>query len=119
MVVGAGQVRFIHLPKGPLFALTGMYDVWHSPDAGELRTHTIITCEANTLMAPIHNRMPVILPRDAEAAWLDPQETRAAAVLPMLQPYPAEAMEAYPVSSAVDSPRNDRPALIAQMPFYD
>jgi putative SOS response-associated peptidase YedK len=59
--------------------------------------------------------MPVILPREAEAAWLDPQETRAAALLPLLQPYTSEAMAAYPVSTAVNSPRNEGPALIAPL----
>jgi putative SOS response-associated peptidase YedK len=113
------QPYFIHLPSESLFALAGLYDVWHSTDGSELRTYTIVTCEANSLMAPIHNRMPVILPRDAEAVWLDPQETRAAAVLPLLQPYPAEAMAAYPVSTAVNSPRNEGPALIAPLDRED
>jgi putative SOS response-associated peptidase YedK len=60
--------------------------------------------------------MPVILPRDAEAAWLDPDESRTAAVLPLLRPYPAERMAAYPVSTAVNSPQHDGPALIAPAP---
>jgi putative SOS response-associated peptidase YedK len=106
------QPYFIHLPDEPLFAFAGLYDIWHSPDGSELPTYTIITCAPNELMAPLHNRMPVILARDAEAAWLDPGETRAAAVLPLLQPFPAEAMAAYAVSTAVNSPGTDGPAPI-------
>jgi putative SOS response-associated peptidase YedK len=109
------QPYFIHLRDEPLFAFAGLYDVWHGPDGSELRTYTILTCEANELLAPIHHRMPVMLPRDAEPAWLDPQETRAAAVLPLLQPYSAEAMAAYPVSTAVNSPRNEGPVLVAPL----
>jgi putative SOS response-associated peptidase YedK len=105
------QPYFIHLSDEPLFAFAGLYDIWYSPDGSELRTYTIITCEANALMAPIHNRMPVILPRDAEAAYLDPTETRVAAILPLLQPFTADAMEAYPVSPAVNSPSSDGPTL--------
>jgi putative SOS response-associated peptidase YedK len=60
--------------------------------------------------------MPVILPQDAEPAWLDPEETAAAAVLPLLQPYDAEAMAAYPVSTAVNSPRHQGPALLTPLP---
>jgi len=107
------QPYFIHLRDELLFAFAGLYEIWHSPDGSELRTYAIITCQSNQLMAPIHNRMPVILPREAEAAWLDPKENRAAAVLSFLQPITAEAMDAYPVSTAVNSPRNDGPALIA------
>jgi putative SOS response-associated peptidase YedK len=110
------QPYFIHLPGEPLFAFAGLYEIWHSPDGSELRSYAIITCQPNQLMAAIHNRMPVILPGEAEAAWLDPAETRVAAVLPLLQPYPAEAMEAYPVSTAVNSPRNDGPGLIDPVP---
>jgi putative SOS response-associated peptidase YedK len=66
------QPNLIHLPEEPLFTFAGLYDTWHSPDGSELRTYTMITCEANALMAPIHNRMPVILPRAAEVAWLGP-----------------------------------------------
>jgi putative SOS response-associated peptidase YedK len=112
----AGREPYVvHLPDEPLLAFAGLSDVWYSPDGGEGRTYTIITCEPNAVMAPIHNRMPAILPREAEAAWLDPAETRAAAVLPLLRPYPAERMATYRVSTAVNSKRNEGPALIAPL----
>lgn len=113
------QPYFIHLREKPLFAFAGLYEIWHSPDGSELRTYAILTCQPNQLMAPIHNRMPVILPREAETAWLDPEETRAAAVLPLLKPFAAELMETYPVSTTVNSPRNDGPALIIPVPLAD
>ncbi len=113
---GGKQPYFIHLRDERLFAFAGLYEIWHSPDGSELRTYTIITCPPNQLMAPLHNRMPVILPREAEAAWLDPQETRVAAVLPLLQPSDSESMAAYPVSTLVNSPANDGPGLIERLP---
>jgi putative SOS response-associated peptidase YedK len=104
---------FIRLPREPLFAFAGLWESWYGPDGDELHTYTILTTTPNTLMAPIHVRMPVILPREAEGRWLDPAETRAADLLPLLQPYPAELMTAYPVSRAVNDPRSDGRALIA------
>ena len=64
----------------------------------------------------IHDRMPVILDPEAETRWLDPQVVEGAAVLPLLRPFPAERMEAYPVSTLVSSPQNDGPALIEPAP---
>ncbi|HMA36199.1 MAG TPA: SOS response-associated peptidase [Chloroflexia bacterium] len=98
---------------GALFAFAGLYDIWHGPDGAELATYTIVTTAANPLLRPIHERMPVILPRAAEARWLDPAVEDPDALLPLLQPYPADAMVAYPVSAAVNSPAQDGPALIA------
>jgi putative SOS response-associated peptidase YedK len=63
-------------------------------------------------MAAIHTRMPVILPRNAEAVWLDRSLEDPARLLPLLVPYSAENMDAYAVSPAVNSPRNDSPACI-------
>jgi putative SOS response-associated peptidase YedK len=109
------QPYYIHLPAEPLFAFAGLYDTWHAPDGSELWTYTIITTEANALMAPIHDRMPVILPQEVEAAWLDPHETNAGEVVDLLQPYTASEMEAYPVSSAVNSVRNQGPELVERI----
>ncbi len=98
---------------GDLFAFAGLYDIWHGSDGSELHTYTIITTEANDLAKPIHERMPVILRREDEARWLDPELSDAAKLLPMLQPYPADLMVAYPVSLAVNSPAFDSAELIA------
>jgi len=77
-----------------------------------VRTCTIITVEPNSLIAPIHNRMPAILRPEEEAAWLDVSIKDVPAILEMLKPYPAEEMEAYPVGRRVNSPAVDEPGCI-------
>jgi putative SOS response-associated peptidase YedK len=105
------QPYYMQLLDAELFALAGIYTETQSGDE-RTRNCAIITTSPNVLMAPIHNRMPVILSREAEAAWLDPELTLAEAVLGYLKPYPADQMRAYPVSSLVSSVRNDGPELI-------
>jgi putative SOS response-associated peptidase YedK len=73
---------------------------------------TIITTEPNDLLESIHNRMPVILPRDAYARWLDPAEVSAQELQGLLVPYPAEEMTAYEISTLVNSPQNDSPEIV-------
>jgi putative SOS response-associated peptidase YedK len=72
----------------------------------------IITGEPNELMAPIDNRMPVILPQEAWARWLGEEPAANEDLQALLKPYPAERMRAYLVSTRVNSPRNDVPELI-------
>src|SRR6476659_3210485 len=67
-------------PAG-LFAFAGLYDIWHGPDGRALTTYTILTTAADPVLAPIHARMPVVVPRTAEAAWLDSHLTDPAAIL--------------------------------------
>lgn len=81
---------------GDMFALAGLYDVWKSPNGAELTTCTIITCQPNAVMAPIHNRMPVILKPEDEDAWLDPDMTEVEEITSYLQPCPDELLEALP-----------------------
>jgi putative SOS response-associated peptidase YedK len=109
------QPMYIHLKSGEPFAFAGLWEVWHSPLGDEIPSCTIITTEPNDLMAPIHNRMPVILPRDAYLEWLDPAERPAEKLQGFLRPYPAAAMEAYPVSTAVNNPRADSPECIVRV----
>jgi putative SOS response-associated peptidase YedK len=106
------QPYFIHLKGGELFGFAGLYDIYRDKAGNELRTFTIITTEANELMLPLHNRMPVILRREDEDRWLDPAVTEPGAVLDLLKPYPAEWMEAYPVAKLVNSPENDGPEVL-------
>jgi putative SOS response-associated peptidase YedK len=105
------QPYWIRLQSGELFAFAGLWDTWHDPEGGELHTYTIITCAPNALMEPIHNRMPVILRRDDEEAWLDPDTVESERLLLLLRPYAAAEMEAWPVSRAVNNPRADSPNL--------
>lgn len=102
---------YVRLASGKPFAFAGLWERWR-PDDTPLLTCTIITTRPNTLLAPIHNRMPVILPPEAHARWLDPAEQRSGALDDLLKPYPAEQMVAYAVSRLVNSPANDVPACI-------
>jgi len=102
----------IRLQDGALFAFAGLWDEWHAPDGSPLRSCTIITTAPNAVTAPIHDRMPVILRPSDEALWLDPSVKDAAALLPLLVPYPADVMEAYAVSRSVNAPMVDDAACI-------
>jgi putative SOS response-associated peptidase YedK len=110
---GKTPYRFV-LKSGNPFAFAGLWDHWQSPDGSELLTCTIITTSANSLVAPVHDRMPVILKDEFVQAWSAYAEKPAEEFLPMLQPYPAELMRAYPVSSQVNSPRKDGPQMIEE-----
>jgi putative SOS response-associated peptidase YedK len=103
---------YIRLKSERPFALAGLWERWDSPDGSKILSCTIITTEPNALMQPIHNRMPVILPESAYPAWLAPGEADPAALQPLLAPFSAEAMLAYPISRLVNSPENDIPEVI-------
>lgn len=104
----------IRLRDGGLFAFAGVYDVWREPSSDErVESFSIVTTTPNDLLKTIHNRMPVILPAEAEDFWLDPDNRDIAGLKSLLRPYPAEEMEAYEVSKAVSRPGNEGPALIA------
>lgn len=112
-----GKVPYhIRLKGGAVFGLAGLYDTWHDPEGTELRTCTIITTSANELMSRIHNRMPVIVRPEDEERWLDPGITDPAEVMDLLRAYPAEEMEAYPVSTLVNSATNDLEAVLDPLP---
>ena len=112
--VGAdGKKQPIHfqLADGGLFAFAGLW-THRTDDAGELvESCTIITTRPNELVAPVHDRMPVILPRDLEPDWLDQGVSKEHAIA-LLEPYPASAMLALQVSTRVNSVRNDDPGLL-------
>jgi putative SOS response-associated peptidase YedK len=109
---GSRRPMRIMLKSGEPFAFAGLYETWKDPQGQSVRSCTIITTDSNTLIQPIHDRMPVILPRDAEAAWLDPVFEDTGALLELLVPYPSEEMTAYEVSKLVNSPRNESPEVI-------
>jgi putative SOS response-associated peptidase YedK len=103
---------FIHMKDRAPFALAGLWDSWESPDGSSIKTCTIITTAPNELMANLHNRMPVILhPRD-HARWLDASAQSPENLLPLIKPYPADVMSAYPVSTLVNKPENNSPELV-------
>lgn len=97
---------------GALFAFAGLWSVWHRGGADELRTFTIVTTKANAAVAPLHDRMPVILPRDAERAWLAP-DTAPSRLRGLLVAAPADALAPRAVGPAVNDARNDGPECLA------
>ena len=103
---------YIRLASNTPFAFAGLWEVWNSTDGSMILSTTIITTEPNELMQSIHNRMPVILPAEAYQTWLEPGEQNLEGLAPLLKPYPAEQMIAYPVSTLVNSPANDLPQCI-------
>jgi putative SOS response-associated peptidase YedK len=103
---------FVHLPQDPCFAFAGLYDEWHDPAGTVLSTYTIITTEANALMATIHNRQPVILSPEQEKVWLAGDVPGPGQLKEMLAPCPAERMAMYPVSFLVNSPVADDEQVI-------
>jgi putative SOS response-associated peptidase YedK len=105
--------HYIRLKSGRPFAFAGLWEDWHAPDGSQIKSATIITTQPNELMARLHNRMPVILPPDTYARWLESSPRQPADLQGLLTPYPAEAMSAYPVSTLVNSPANDRPEVVA------
>ena len=102
----------IRLQSGKPFAFAGLWEHWHSPDGSEIKSTTIITTTPNELMAPIHDRMPVILPRAGYVRWLDPAPLLPVDLNRLLVPYPPGEMIAYPVSTLVNSPANDHPEVL-------
>jgi putative SOS response-associated peptidase YedK len=99
----------------PLFAFAGLWENWRdkSQEGAEwIRTAAIITGEPNELLAPIHNRMPVILPREAWAKWIGEEAARKEELQALLRPFPAEQMRAYPISTRVNTPKNDDAELL-------
>lgn len=112
---GRKQPMFIHpapaAGQDHLFSLAGLWESWHAPDGSVLESCTILTISPNELMEPIHNRMPLILEKADYGTWLHP-ETEVDELRHLLRPYPAEWMNAYAVSTAVNKPSNDSPDCI-------
>jgi putative SOS response-associated peptidase YedK len=104
------QPWYISPTGAPFFAFAGLMERW-GPRENPLYTTCIVTTDANALMEPIHDRMPVILAPDAWNGWLDPA-TPASEVKPLLRPAPAAGMQAWPVSLAVSNARNEGAQLI-------
>ncbi|MDO1451173.1 SOS response-associated peptidase [Rhodocytophaga aerolata] len=101
----------ITLKDNGLFAFAGLWDEWKDDKGNKVQSFTIITTDPNELMAPIHNRMPVILPPAQEKHWLS-NDLNPDEAMDLLVPYNAADMEAYPVSTLVNSPANNIKELL-------
>ena len=91
-----GKVKkplYFSLKSGRPFGFAGLHETWVSPDHQPIHTCTIITTEPNELIKPIHDRMPVMVPKEREAFWIDPDNQNQKDLLSILKPYPSEEME--------------------------
>ncbi|MCQ6280400.1 SOS response-associated peptidase [Bacillus sp. EB600] len=105
----------IKLKSNKLFAMAGLWERWKSPEGNTIYSCTVITTAPNELMKDIHDRMPVILRPENEKVWLNPVINELNSLNHLLEPLPEEMMEAYEVSSLVNSPKNNSPNLIQQI----
>jgi putative SOS response-associated peptidase YedK len=94
------------------FAFAGLWECWHPPEGDPVETCTILTTASNEVVAPYHERMPVILPPEHFDEWLKPGDADAEGFLPLMVPYGAAEMEAVPANPIVNSPKLDCPECL-------
>jgi len=126
---GGKQPYRVTLADGEPFAMAGLWAQWEPPttqtgldafaggeanevDADLVETFTVVTTEPNDVVETLHHRMAVILPEAEETAWLDASPREA---MELLEPFPADRMRSYPVSTAVNDPANDSPAVVEEV----
>lgn len=93
---------YISLKSGDPMAFAGLWESWRSTEGEVIESCCIITTDANAIMKPIHDRMPVILDQDQWTTWLSHQEHQKDALIPMIHPHDPESMQAWPVSREVN-----------------
>jgi putative SOS response-associated peptidase YedK len=103
---------YIFLKSGKPFGFAALYNTWISPEGKQVCTSTIITTDANQLLAPVHDRMPVIIYKEDEQLWLNPAATEKNVLVPLLRPYDSEEMNCHEVSALVNSPSRNSPDCI-------
>ena len=112
---GRKQPHLVRFRDGRPFAFAGLWESWHGEGEQAVESCTIVTTAANAVVAPIHDRMPVILDEAGITAWLDAGIREPAALTGLLAPSPADAMEAFPVGTLVNNPANDVPQCRDQL----
>ncbi len=110
---GPRQPYHVRLRGGEVFAMAGLAERWQGEDGAVLETFAILTTDAPQPLASIHDRMPVILPRELHAVWLDRELRDSESLLPLLRPLPPEWIEFRPVSRWVNTPTHDDPRCLA------
>ncbi len=108
----AKQPYFIQMRDGRPFGFAGLWEIWEGPDHSAVESCTMLTTDANDLMRPIHDRMPVIVAPEDYDRWLDPATQDPKRLEPLLQPYASGAMMAHAVSPHVNRPTNEDPKCI-------
>ncbi|HZT27838.1 MAG TPA: SOS response-associated peptidase [Pseudolabrys sp.] len=106
------QPYFVRAVSGGPIAFAGLWECWIGPNGEELETAAIVTTRANRTLAPIHERMPVIIPAEAFDLWLDCAKVDAQTAAALIVPAPEALLEAYAVSNDVNRVANDSPRLI-------
>jgi len=106
------QPFYIRMRDDVPFAFAGLWEHWEGPDGTSVDSCAILTTLPNDVLRPIHDRMPVILHPSNYNLWLDPQMDKIDRLKPLVCPYPAEEMKAFPVSRRVNSPTRDDPDCI-------
>ncbi|MDA8095228.1 MAG: SOS response-associated peptidase [Betaproteobacteria bacterium] len=114
LTAGFKQPYYIGLKTGEPFAMAGLWEHWEGPDKAVIESFTIVVTQANDLLSPVHDRMPVIVPPAGHAMWLD-AKADVQSVRSLLAPFPSEAMRRYPVSPRVNNPKADAPGLIGEI----
>jgi putative SOS response-associated peptidase YedK len=109
------QPYVVRARSGGSFVFAGLWETWTGPNGEELDTVAIVTTEANTALRHIHGRMPVILAPEDFGLWLSGNGD-AVAVRALIRPAPADMLEAFPVSTAVNRVANDDPKLLEPLP---
>lgn len=104
---------YVRMADSAPLPLAGLWESWKSPDGEKIETCTILTTSANTLVTPIHDRMPVILHHEEFDLWLGREVDESERLRSLFQPYPADHLAAYPVTPQVNNVRNDHSGLIA------
>jgi putative SOS response-associated peptidase YedK len=109
---GTKQPYAIARARDDFMVMAGLWEDWTPPEDKRIRTATIITCDANDLIRPLHDRMPAILGEADWPKWLGEVEADEPELKAMLKPYPSAKMALWPVDKRVNNWRNDSPDLI-------
>ncbi|MBW4507182.1 MAG: SOS response-associated peptidase [Scytonematopsis contorta HA4267-MV1] len=112
---GKKQPFYFRLNSEQPFGFAGLWSKWESPEGEEINSCTILTTEANELLKPLHDRMPVILFAKDYDLWLDPKVQASEPLQKLLNPYPESAMTGYPVSTIVNNPKHNGSDCIATL----
>lgn len=113
------QPYMIGLKNADAFAFAGLWETWKSPEEERIESFTIITTTANEFLSDLHNRMPVILHEEDYDRWLDERNDDYESLQELLTSYPGDDMRTYPVSTVVNSPKNDRPECAEELKEED
>ena len=114
-VGGRKQPFFVRLKSGAPMAFAGLWECWTGPNGEELETAAIITTDANRTLAPIYNRMPVIVPPEGFDLWLNTNDVDATTAAALIHPAPDNLLEAYEGSTAVNRTTNDNAKLVERL----